>query len=163
MAKHQLDFNIIDDVINDKEIMLFLDKSDYMENPSLPVLEVKFPNFNDYYKVPIIPNQINKLTTSALRFTDERADFPDGVYVVRYSVSPHDRTAVCKNYLRTVTLNCNIKEHLEGTSLDEKEKINLLYEIDKYLFAAKGQVEKHPNQANELFRYALKLFKQIDC
>lgn len=163
MAKHNIDFKIIDELINDKEIMLFYDLSTYMESPSVPVLEVKFPTFSDWNKCPIIPSQLNIITTSFLGWTEKRGIFPDGVYEIRYSISPHDKVYKCRNYLRTVDYNCNIKTLLEKTSIEDKNKIDLIYEIDKWVMVAKNIVETSPVQANELFKYANKLLSKLDC
>jgi len=163
MAKHNLDFKIVDELINDEEILLFYDLSEYMEKPSVPVLEIKFPSFSDWYRTPIIPSQLNTITTSALKWTDTRGVFPDGVYETRYSVAPHDKVFKCQYYLRTVSYNCNIKSLLEKTSIEDKNKISLIYEIDKWVMVAKNIVEASPVQANELFKYAISLLNKIDC
>lgn len=163
MAKHKIDFKIVDELINDEEIMLFYDLSSYMENPSVPVLEVKFPNFSEWNKSPIIPSQLNTITTSFLGWTKERGIFPDGVYEIKYSVAPHDKVYKCSYYLRTVSYNCNIKNILEKTSIEDKNKINNLYEIDKWVMVAKNIVESNPTQAAYLFQYANKLLSKIDC
>ena len=163
MAKHNLNFDIIDELINDEEILLFNDKSIYMENPSVPVLEVKFPNMEEWFKCPIISNQLNNITTSFLRWTEKRGVFPDGMYELRYSVAPHDKVFVCKHYLRTVQYNCNIKKLLQNTTIEDKDKINLIYEIDKWVMVAKATTEENPQQSIELFKYANKLVNKIEC
>lgn len=161
--KTKLDFNIIDELINDKEILLFMDKSEYIEPPAVPIIRVRFPGFNSDEIAPITPNEINKLTTSFLKFTECKQEFPDGLYHITYSIAPHDSFYKCKWYLRTVNFYCNMNENLKGITLRDKDKIEDFYKLDKLIFAAKAQVETNPTQANELFKEAQKQLSKIRC
>ena len=65
--------------------------------------------------------------------------------------------------LRTVQYNCNIKKLLQSTSIEDKDRINLIYEIDKWVMVAKAYAEENSQQSIELFKYASKLINKIEC
>ena len=161
--KHNLDFDIFDGEFIDTEILYWFDKSEYMETPSVPVIQVIFPGFTEANTAPISPNKLNVISTSFLQFTTEKAEFPDGIYHITYAIAPHDKLKVCKWYLRTTQLIGNIQQTLASISIEDKEKISLILEIDKYLLAAKAQVEENHIQANELFKYAQRLYAKLEC
>jgi len=161
--RHNLDFDIFDGEFLDTEILYWFDKSEYMETPSVPVIQVIFPGFTEANTAPISPNKLNTISTSFLQFTTEKEEFPDGVYNITYAIAPHDKLKVCKWYLRTTQLVGNIQQTLQSLSMEEKEKISLILEIDKYLLAAKAQVGENHVQANELFKYAQKLYAKLEC
>jgi len=163
MSRHSLDFDILDGEFNKTELLYFLDNSTYMESPSVPVIQVVFPGFTEPHVAPIHIEKLNQITTSFLGFTTEPTEFPDGVYHITYAIAPHDKLKVCKYYLRATQLYCNIQEQLQSIGIEEKEKLSLILEIDKYVLSAKSQVEENHVQANELFKYAQRLFSKLEC
>ena len=124
--RHNLDFDIFDGEFIDTEILYWFDKSEYMETPSVPIVQVIFPGFTTPHTAPISPNKLNTISTSFLQFTTEKEEFPDGVYHITYAIAPHDKLKVCKWYLRTTQLVGNIQQTLAYGAHGPKELIVLL-------------------------------------
>jgi hypothetical protein len=100
------------------------------------------------------------------------ADLPDGVYIIKYSVSPNDVVYVEYNHMRiTQALNryYNILCRVDVADCDPpakvKQKLEMLRMIKMYLDAAKSKVEfcHEPQKGMSLYNYALKLLKKMDC
>jgi hypothetical protein len=97
---------------------------------------------------------------------------PDGIYVIKYAVSPHDIVYVEYNHLRiTKALKkyqsalCNLELEACAPGAEKSAKLEKLLEIKGYLEAAVAQVEycHKPNKGMELYQYALKLLEKLDC
>lgn len=96
---------------------------------------------------------------------------PDGIYNVRYSVSPNSNVYVEYNHLRvTQFINCynqklcNLEMAACEPSADVKEQLNQLRLIKSYIDAAKVKVEDcHDNQTGmDLLLYAQKLLTKLN-
>jgi hypothetical protein len=90
---------------------------------------------------------------------------PDGIYVIKYSVSPNDKVYVEYQYLRVCqTLNNYFNElgRLEMAacepSADVKDQLNELTMIKNFIDAAKVKVEicESPQEGMQLLTYAQK-------
>ena len=145
-----------------------------------PILEVTVPGFN--YAVqfgePDISTGFNLVLTACdleLQTTNCGTDFnslPDGIYILKYSVSPNDIVYVEYNHLR-ITRALNIYQSilceldLGACEPDTKiaEKLKKLREIRMYLDAAVAQVERchNPRKGMELYNYALKQLGKFEC
>lgn len=99
-------------------------------------------------------------------------DLPDGVYVIRYSISPNDIVFVEYNHLRItkalIRLNkaiCSIDFGACGVGEKERSNFEKLKDIREYLYAAKAKVEycREVNLGMDLYKYALKLLEKITC
>lgn len=145
-----------------------------------PLLQVTLPGFN----IPVrftdelitIGFSLN-LTACDLKLQTVNCgtkynDLPDGIYILRYSVSPNDIVYVEYNHLRiTCALNRieDIYCSLDLAACDPPEKVkNKLQQvrlIQQYLKAAKSEVETchHPSRGMELYRYAMKLIDKMNC
>ena len=100
------------------------------------------------------------------------ANIPDGIYIIKYSVSPNDDVYVEYNHLRiTQALNryYNILCRVDVADCDppfkDKQKLQELGLIKMYLEAAKGKVEfcHEPQKGMSLYNYAWKLLNKMDC
>lgn len=180
MAQHVLSLESPDTL--NKCILRVVDTSVYnpQTSPVCPLLQVTLPGF----KVPVqfTDSQIQpgfnlNLTACDLDLQTTNCgstyqSLPDGIYIIKYSVSPHDLVYVEYNHLRiTCALNkiqsiyCDLDL---GTCepptkiLDQLRQIQL---IQQYLNAAKAQVEfcHQPSKGMELYRYAIKLLDKITC
>lgn len=177
---HILSLEVLD-TLNPK-ILRITDLSVY--NSMLPVecnlLEVTLPGF-------IVPVQFDEnvisegfalnLTACDLEIQSEDCDsnpitLPDGIYVIKYSVSPKSTVYVEYNYLRTTNImNCYLNNlcdiPLANTEPNKEvsEKLILLRKIEMYIKAAKAQVEiaHNPKKGMELYTYAKKLLTTFDC
>jgi len=99
-------------------------------------------------------------------------DLPDGIYVIKYSVSPHDKVFVEYNHLRITKALWKYNNALCSLDLSDctpgretKKKLENLRMIKGYLEAAKAKVEicHEPEQGMSLYNYALKLLNKLDC
>ena len=101
-----------------------------------------------------------------------RTDIPDGVYVIRYQLSPHKKTYVEYNFLRTTGLMKMYYEKLcaldIGACEPDSTRKQLLLEmntIKMLIDGAKSKVEycSQPEAGEELFNYARKKLERITC
>lgn len=96
----------------------------------------------------------------------------DGIYIVKYSVSPNTKVYVEYNHLRVTELLSTYYKKLceldttpcEPTST-RKNTLNEMYYIRTLIDAAKAKVEfcQSPNEGMELYNFAKKKLKKITC
>jgi len=181
--KHVLQLHM-PDTMNDWSITIH-DTSIYVETMTIscPTLQVLMPGFtsattiNEDSVPPLVPGFIRQLTACHLGAQSEGCGstyncLPDGIYVIRYSVSPNDIIYVEYNHLRIVQAMKLYKKHLCDLELetcsipaDKKLKFDELMEIKGYIDAAKATVETchKPNKGMELYNYALKRLNALNC
>lgn len=144
------------------------------------LLEVTLPGFIrpvQFTETTILPGFNLNLTACDLEIQNTQCgtvfnDLPDGIYIIKYSVSPNTIVYVEYNHLRITkalkkyqAILCN----LELGTCDPPEKIKIklskLRLIRQYLDAAKAKVEfcHEPEKGMELYKYALKLLNKLDC
>jgi hypothetical protein len=96
-------------------------------------------------------------------------DLPDGVYTIRYSVSPNDLVYVQYYHLRTTkTMNayykevCKVQLQACEPTPEQHEKLHDLRYIKMYLDAAKAKAEycHSPKDAADMLQYAQRLLKK---
>jgi hypothetical protein len=99
-------------------------------------------------------------------------DFPDGVYVIRYSVSPQDTVYVEYNHLRvTAALNKinNLLCCLDVKGCDPqqplRDKLREVQLLQTMLKAAKAKVEycHTPGQGMEIYNYVMNRLNKLAC
>jgi hypothetical protein len=97
---------------------------------------------------------------------------PDGIYVIKYSVSPNDIVYVEYNHLRITkalqkydALLCELELPPCSPAPDKKLRLAELMEIKGYLEAAKATVEVCHNaeKGMALYNYALKRLDKLNC
>lgn len=188
MAQHVLSLEAPDTM--NKCILRIVDTSVY--NPDIPVkcpmLWVTLPGFKysvqftesageDGSSLPISPGFIVNLTACDLEIQSADCgtiynDLPDGIYAIKYSVSPNEYVYVEYNHLRITkalhryqAILCDLDLAACDPSSAVKEKINKLRMINMYLQAAKAQVEfcHHSQKGMELYNYAVKLLDKMTC
>lgn len=169
------------DTLN-KCILRLVDTSIYnsQTTATCPLLQVTPPGFS--YSVQFDDTVIQKgfilnLTACDLELQNDQCgttywDLPDGIYIIKYSVSPHDLVYVEYNHLRIVkALNrymgimCEIELGTCDPPAEIKDKLNKLTLIRRYLDAAKAAVEfcHEPRRGLELYKYAVKMLDKINC
>ena len=99
-------------------------------------------------------------------------EIPDGIYVIKYSVSPNDLVFVEYNHMRISKALVKYNKVLCGVDVAAcdppakiKEKLEKLRLIKMYLEAAKAKVEfcHEPQKGMSLYNYALKLLNKFEC
>jgi len=145
-----------------------------------PILNITLPGFN--YSVEIGEPDIASgfslnLTACNLEIQSEDCGttygaLPDGVYVIKYSVSPNDQVYVEYNHLRTSKLRIRYNKILCDLDLASCEpntattkKMDKLKTIDMYIQAAIAKVETchDPKKGMQLYTYAKDLLAKFDC
>ena len=142
-----------------------------------PTLNITVPGFGYSVQLDTTQDFVETITACDLQLqtTDcgtVTVDIPDGIYIIKYSVSPNDTVYVEYNHMRiTQALNkyYNILCDVDAAACDPpfkiKQKLEELRLIFMYLQAAKGKVEfcHEPQKGMSLYNYALKLLNKMNC
>lgn len=177
MSAHQLFLEIPH--TNNPRIFRVIDTSIYTS--AIPVVDQKLeiipPGFNSPFVIfPSTEGFSLALNACTLGLqihdcADTSQVLPDGIYIVRYSVSPNSKVYVEYTHLRvTQFINCynqklcSLEMAACEPSADVKAQLNELRLIKSYIDAAKVKVEDcHDNQTGmDLLLYAQKLLTKLD-
>lgn len=99
-------------------------------------------------------------------------NLPDGIYIIKYSVSPNETVYVEYNHMRvTYALNkyykilCDVDVAACDPPFKVQQRLEELRLIFMYLQAAKSKVEfcHEPQKGMSLYNYALKLLNKMEC
>jgi hypothetical protein len=99
-------------------------------------------------------------------------NLPDGIYIIKYSVSPNDVVYVEYNHLRItnalIRYNkalCNLDLAACEPTVKVQQRMEKLRVIKMYLDAAKAKVEYclEPQNGMSIYNYAIKLLDKYDC
>jgi hypothetical protein len=145
-----------------------LDK--YLPGFSLPIYYTN----NDLIVPPtvLLPGFVKNFSTGDLGIThpnDPTGTFPDGLYKIRYSVSPNEIVYVEYYHLRTTRLMnmyfaeiCKIQLQPCEPTAEQNQKIKDLRYIKMYIESAKAKAEycNSPVQAVEMYTYAENLLRK---
>lgn len=178
MANHVLSLEA-PDTLNKCQLRL-VDTSVYnvLSPVTCPSLEVTVPGFKDVVEIPNVePGFIYNLTACDLKLQSSGCgttflNLPDGIYILKYSVSPNDQVYVEYNHLRiTLALDkiqkiyCDLDVANCDPSVKIKEKLLKVREIRDFLYAAKAKVEYcgNPRTGMQIYNYAVKLLDKLTC
>ncbi len=180
MGQHVLSLEAPDTL--NKCILRIVDTSVY--NPAVapvcPRLLITLPGFNipvSFNDTQIAPGFMLNLTACDLELQTAGCgtsydDLPDGIYIIKYSVSPNEYVYVEYNHLRIThalwmiqCILCDLDLSTCAPPAETKAKLDQLTMIRRYLDAAKAQVEfcHHPDKGMELYRYAVRLLNKLAC
>ena len=184
MIKHNLILDIPD--VLAPCILTINDISDYdFNDPNLccQMLEITPPAFTR----PIVFNAQNsnilsynfKLNLTACDLglqtegcNDNLCSLSDGIYIIRYSISPNNVVYVEYNHLRiTDALNrykqtlCCLDLNKDKLGYEHVQKMTMLADFRTYLDAAKAMVEicHKPEEGMQMYAYALKILDKLNC
>jgi len=179
-SKHQLSLEVPE--TNNCQVFRVFDTSLYSDDLAVTcgTLQITSPGFNEPVSIETLPGFnliLNACTlgiqSSGCGTTSQR--LPDGIYVIRYSVSPNDKVFVEYYYLRTCqTVNkyfnelCKLEMAACEPQADVKAQLDELRLIKSFIDAAKAKVEycQSPQQGMDLFVYAqrrLQRFGEMCC
>ena len=142
-----------------------------------PTLNITVPGFGYSVQLDTTQDFVETITACDLQLqtTDcgtVTVDIPDGVYIIKYSVSPNETVYVEYNHMRiTQALNkyynvlCDVDANACDPPFKIKQRLEELRLIFMYLQAAKGKVEfcHEPQKGMSLYNYALKLLNKLTC
>lgn len=180
MAQHVLSLESPDTL--NKCILRLVDTSVYNSQvvTKCPLLQVTLPGFNvpvQFDETQIQPGFNLNLTACDLDLQVNQCgtvynDLPDGIYILKYSVSPNELVYVEYNHLRITCALYKLQQiycDLDLGTCDPPDRITDILDqltmIQHYLNAAKAQVEfcHQPSKGMELYRYAMTLINKIMC
>lgn len=165
--KHVLSLDVTD--TNNIKVFRIADTSSYADFPATcGVLQIRVPGFNTTQSIDVLPyfNLVLNACSLGIQTTGcgvDSVNLPDGIYQLRYSVSPNDKVYVEYSYLRTTaTMNkyyqfmCDLDMGACEPEAKTKDKLEKLQLIRSYVDAAKAQVEYCHNleKGIELLKYA---------
>jgi len=183
MATNSLSLNI-PNIMTDC-ILRIEDTSVY--NPLMPYIcptvQVLVPGYKDCVTfndttTPVINQGFTlNLTACDLALQTANCDsefdaIPDGIYTIKYSLSPNDKMYVEYNHLRVTALRAKLKQHLCDLQLgacepvpEIKDDFNYLMTINNYIEAAQAKAEwcLDCDQAMVIYNYAKKLLDKYVC
>jgi hypothetical protein len=177
MANHVLSLEV--PTVMNTCILSIFDTSVYTDliPVSCPTLQITVPGFSYSTEITVLSNFNQVITACDLNLQTQNCgttytDIPDGIYIIKYSVSPNDIVFVEYNHLRiTKALNrynkilCRVDVADCDPPFKIKQKLEALRIIRMYLDAAKSKVEicHEPQKGMSLYNYALKLLNKMDC
>lgn len=177
MANHVLSLEV--PTVMNSCILSVIDTSVYSNLVPItcPTLNVTPPGFSYSTQIELDPGFSQILTACDLQMQLEQcgqvyADLPDGIYIIKYSVSPNDVVYVEYNHLRITQalirynkVLCELDLAACEPSQQVKDKLAKLQKVRMYLDAAKAKVEycHEPQKGMSLYNYALKLLNKLTC
>lgn len=180
MAQHVLSLEALD-TMNPCQLGV-MDTSIY--NPDVeikcPILEITLPGFNyavQFGEDKVQPGFNKQFTACDLEVQIDGcgttfSNLPDGIYILKWSVSPNDLVYVEYNHLRITqaliryqSILCELDINTCAPDAELTKQMNHLRQIRMYLDAAKAKVEvcHEPLKGMELFNYAVMLLDKIEC
>lgn len=169
------------DTLN-KCVLRIMDTSIYNSEIAVkcPVLWVTVPGFSysvQFTDAILTPGFMLNLTACDLEIQTSSCgttyvDLPDGIYAIKYSVSPNEHVYVEYNHLRITTALYKIQAILCDLDLGAcdppeqiKQKLMELRMIQMFLSAAKAKVEfcHEAQEGMQLYNYAIKLLDKMSC
>lgn len=178
MATHKLSLEV--PLVMNTCVLKIMDTSIYSDivPVTCPTLNVTVPGFGYSNQLDFTPGGTATLTGCDLQLQlngclDEvYVDLPDGIYIIKYSVSPNDQVYVEYNHLRITKALHRYKKVLCELDLAACEpsgpvakKLETLRKVKMYLEAAQAKVETchEPQKGMTLYNYAIKLLNKLDC
>lgn len=152
-SKHQLSLEIVQ--TNNCSVIRLFDTSIYSPDLDIDcgIIQIIPPGFNETVTITVEPGFDFMLTACLLgiqtKDCGELANYlPDGIYNIKYSVSPNDKVYVEYNYLRTCQVLSTYYRELCKLELaacepdpDIKAQVEEIQLIKGYIDAAKAKVE----------------------
>jgi hypothetical protein len=176
-AKHILSLEV--PTVGNCEILKIQDTSQYADNLAVDCsqLVITPPGSAAIAVVAVQPGFDLNINACALNLQpigceSTRVNLQDGIYIIRYQVSPTDKVYVEYNHLRITTILNTYYEKLcelditpcEPNSVKEQLLAEMKY-IRTLIDAAKAKVEycQSPNEGMELYNFAKKKLEKITC
>lgn len=174
--KHELSLEVPD--TNNCTVFRIFDTSIY--DAHVPItcgtLEITSPGYNQPVSIEVLPHfnlVLNGCTlgiqTNGCGHNSER--LPDGIYTIKYSVSPNDKVFVQYHYLRTCMTNnkyfnqlCKLELAACEPQVEVKEDLAELRLIKSFIDAAKAKIEQCDDlqEGMDLFIYAQKRLHKFE-
>ncbi len=177
MANHVLSLEV--PTVMNSCIMRVVDTSVYSSliDVNCTYLNITVPGYGYSTQINVTENFTKTITACDLQLQTEDCgtvyqNLPDGVYIIKYSVSPNDVVYVTYNHLRITDalikynkILCDIDVSACDPPADVKRQLEQLRLIKMYLEAAKAKVEycHEPQKGMTLYNYACKVLGKMNC
>ena len=164
------------------ELLRVIDTSVYSDDLPIecPILNVTPPGFNasvEFGEEDISAEFNLNMTACNLEMQTQDCGtsykaLPDGIYILKYSVSPNNQVYVEYNHLRVTKLRKQYQQILCELDIsnceplpDIAQQLHQLKKIDMYIQAAKAKVEvcHEPKKGMQLFSYVKDLLNKFEC
>ena len=157
MAKHELSGSIVEQC--DCCVLAFMDTSQYSEEVEVtnPILQIYPPNWNKYVNVPYNVNGMTYIRGKHLKI----GGLPSGLYHIKQSVCPNEKTEVESCYLNICPEMDKIKNAACIHSEDE-EKRSELHDLMMDLKVAQGMITGGNCDAEKAIKLFNDAVKDID-
>jgi hypothetical protein len=166
---HVLDFEILE--TGNPKTLVFVDSSQYMEEPEAPLLEVIMPGYTRYLLTNVIAKQVNTFNSSTLGFNKvlnqaALTELPDGVWQYKYKICPYKYVFIVKKVMRVTLLLNKLRDLYNKIDLSEcggKEDRDLQFTLTRIhilIEGAKADAEKNTKRATEYYKLADKLIQK---
>jgi hypothetical protein len=147
----------------DLNTLNIVDASTYDTTPTGPSIEITVPGFN-VVNIPFNINDYNIFTSASLQITATGVNqpLPDGVYYLKYSITPAYENYVEKSFMRVDKLQQKFDEafmKLDMMECDRAIKTQSKVELNSIYFFIQGAIAAANNCATVL---ANKLYNQAD-
>tara|TARA_Y100000592_G_C5479139_1_gene324237 strand:+ start:5227 stop:5784 length:558 start_codon:yes stop_codon:yes gene_type:complete len=175
--KHILSLEVPD--VANCEIMTIKDTSQYTSNLPVdcPQLQITRAGFNTFASIVVTKNFNLNLSACDLgvqttNCSSVQTVIPDGIYIIKYSVSPNDKVKVEYNHLRVTSILTKYYKTLcdidISTCEPHSERRDLIEEMQYIKTLIDGAVAKveycgNPHSGLELYNFALKRLEKISC
>lgn len=161
------------------DVFAIKDTSKYAKNLKVDCAEILItpPGFNQPALIKVKEGFDLVLESCALGIqtvdcNSTRSALPDGLYIIRYQVSPHSKSYVEYNHLRISSIMktwydklCKIDIQTCEPTSDRKKLMDEMADIKLYIDAAKAKVEycASPDAGLELYSFAKSKLSKITC
>ena len=158
MAKHKISGLILEQHCNcDK--MLYLDTSEYLTfpEPCNNILQITFPNWDNYYTIPYNMNAITILKPELFNHNS----FPSGIYEIIQSVSPND---IIKHSFCYLNICCELQRIIKLSSdICDEDLLETLFNLRFQFITAQDLIYAGYNQQGiELYNVSVKQLDKLE-
>lgn len=168
---YNIDFYVLES--NDPKTIVILDRSNYLDQPELPLIEVIIPGFTGFVQKEYIPNGLIVLNSDSLDLTEAceyetTADLPDGVYQITMKVCPYDELYNKKCYLKTTKFyeayqNILLNFDIADTSYNQDKLKQDIIDLDILIQSAKAEVNRcNVDRGTQKYQTALRKLLSIN-
>lgn len=170
LNQHFIDFEILE--TGNPKTLVFMDSSDYMEEPESPMLEIIPPGYTKYFLVDVEAKRLNTFNSSTIGFNqvfDQSCliNLPDGIWNIKYKICPYTVTFKCKRHMKVSQLNQKISQLNDKINLadcDVKDDAQLEKDLARIYVLVKGSqsvVNADPTKAQEYYRLADRMVQKL--
>lgn len=168
--EHKLDFEILE--TGNTKTLVFLDSSQYFEEPDGPMLEVTMPGYNKYFLTEVTARKVNTFNSSTLGFNRvldiaDLTDLPDGVWQFKFKICPYKYIYKIKNYMRVTQLTQKLQNVYQQIDLSDcqtkadKDIQDDLVRIHVLIEGAKAEVNHNLKKAQSYYQLANTLVDKL--